>query len=137
MKKKYKIIYLTDIVFIIGLYILNILSNKKAGVNHHVIFKSLKFINTYMKGYNFVLILSIITVCLIFSLYLFIKRLKQKKEIFDCILLIINLTVLIFLTVFANLQKSNVFYYTFTTFSISAIVKMLINIIILTLNNYS
>lgn len=99
----YTIIAILQIVIIVGSFIIQYLTNIKAGVMHHVYFKRYIFengifSNTNIKIQNNILIL-ISIVLIIFSTYIFLKKKNMK---FLKVQLIIGMVVALSLYIIIN-----------------------------------
>ena len=122
--RKYRLLYLVDILCLVLLYILNVLSYKKAGVNHHVIYKSRLFIKTYCTGNWFtgsmIVLAALLAVSIIFTLYL----MKHRRPFFDGTLLTVNILALLLLLLVPAFYKIRIFAYLYKTLIALAVLKV-------------
>lgn len=122
--RKYRLLYLVDILCLALLYILNVLSYKKAGVNHHVIYKSRQFIRIYCTGDRFIgsiiVLAALLAVSIIFTLYL----LKHHRPFFDGMLLTVNILALLLLLLIPAFYKIRIFVYLCKTLAALAVLKV-------------
>ena len=122
--KKYRLLYLADILCLALLYILNVLSYKKAGVNHHVIYKSRLFIKIYCTGYRFAGIIIVLAILLALSIIFAIYMIRQRCSFFDGVLLTANIIALMLLLIVPSFHKIRIFVYLYKTLAVLALLKV-------------
>ena len=126
--RRYRLLYFADPLCFGLLYILNVLSYKKAGVNHHVIYKSRQFIKIYCTGYRLTAGIIVLAIVLAASFMFILYMIKHSRSFFDGILLTVNILALLLLLLVPAFYKIRIFAYLYKTLIALAILKVCITV---------
>lgn len=122
-----------QLILFIGVFILQYLTNKSAGVMHHVYYKRYQFENTIFSNYNlkiksyFIIFISILFLFLLIYSFLKNKTLNLKLKILFGFLLSIVLYLIMMSGLFDQLLAFHYFIFSFATIVFIQLIVVLIS----------
>lgn len=128
----YPIIVLVQVILWCGVISVQYLTNKKAGVMHHVYFKKYEYSNSISNEMLYILTIISLIIAFIFLLW-FIYSIKSSKNKFYIVQTIITIFMTIFLSIVININffKSLLSYYYFIMIaSIVLLIQVLWDIVL-------